>query len=208
MTRTARKGVIGGFAAGAAVLTLTSAAFACTTYYGKMTVNITAGSAGDGHTQSVAVGSRSGMNYCSGYPTGASHMLSSAGTKTITVGVDAANGTCGSTNKLPRTGGLLGMTTLSYKVNWSPGKMFTSTGHVAPYVRFGDCMNGEAGATNLTDVNGVNTFTVNATTGQFDGGTKTFNLGAAAANNVGEDGAVCVADTGNYNANQVPLTVV
>lgn len=196
--------VTAAFGATVVVLAMASVAYACTTYKGRMTVTINSGSDGHGHDSTAAVGSNSGMSYCSTLPSGwgsssnpkgQAHLGTAGGNITVTVA--AQDDVCKSlaitgTNRLSNG-------TDVYNVNFNPGKMFTSTtSHNAPYVRFNDCMNNEPGNVVLDsnfDVSG-------------GAGSGSYNIGSQTANATGEDGGVCVARDGNGEGMQVPLTVV
>lgn len=198
-----RKGLFGAFTAAAAVLVLASAAFACTTYRGRMTVTINSGDDGHSHTSTAGIGNNSGMGYCSTKPSGwnssnnpkgQAHLRTTGGSITVNVAAqdDVCKGLLSGTNRLSNG-------TDTYNVNFNPGKMFTSaTSHNEPYVRYGDCMNSEPGNVVL-DAN----FDVSS-----GGGTGTYTIGSNTANATGEDGGVCVAKDGNGEGMQVPLTIV
>lgn len=206
MKTTARKGLTVGFVATAALLAMASVAYACTTYRGTMTVTITSGDDGHGHTETAAIGANGdkgvSMGYCttvpSGWgstnnPKGAAHMGTAGGGITVTVApADVCKGKLSGTNKLADG-------TNNYEVNFNPGKMFTSTSHIEPYVRAGDCMIGEPGNIRLDADFDV------ANGGH---GSASYTIGTQTANATGEDGGVCVSRDGNPEGMQVPLTVV
>lgn len=204
MRANVRKGLATGFVVAAAVLTMASVAYACTTYKGRMTVDITSGSDGhSGHTQTAGIGKNNGMSYCTTLPSdwgstnnpkGQAHLTTAGGNITVTVAPqdDVCPGLVSKTNRLSNG-------TDVYNVNFNPGKMFTSsTSHNEPYVRFNDCMNNEPGNIVL-DSN----FDVSS-----GSGSGSYTIGSQTANNPNEDGGVCVAKDGNGEGMQVPLSVV
>lgn len=183
MRSPSRKGVVFTFTAVAAVLAISSAAFACTVYRGKMTVQ---GSGGTGTT--YAIGNNSGMAYCSNTPaakTGNGAEVPNAtpgGTITVTV---APVSIC--------KGGLLGMTPnqlpsgTTYQITWLAGRGIPQGGSV-------DCMvsNGDNG----THINGSD-MTVSSS-GDGADTSDTF------IPSVGEN-SVCVGKHGHAYGMQVPF---
>lgn len=101
-----RRGLLFGFTVVAAVLALTSAAWACTVFKGKLTLQ------GNASTSTVtATGNNSGMGFCS-ITNSYAYSNGSGGSVKVTVG--PASSTCGG-HKLPATGS---ETNLAYKVTY------------------------------------------------------------------------------------------
>jgi hypothetical protein len=180
------------FAVATGALLLSSAAFACTWYTGKMTVT-----AGGGST--ISIGTGSGMNYCAGYPkdtagapAGGAHGRSGG---SIQIAVAPASG-C-NTKKL---------TAQTYFANFVNGAAYTFTINAATHRRSYsgwkiDCMTRGGIVKGLTP----STLTVPAS-GTAAG---TFHLPASLKTNGPSDAsAVCLTDGHAFYGNQVPIVIV
>lgn len=173
------------------MLMLSSAAFACTTFKGTMTVtgNATTGRTltNPGAGTSTAVGNpNAGMAYCTLTP-GATAKATGG---TVTVGVVATTGTCAS--------GLVNGTV--YDINYVNGRAFYDPPNPnSPYGWQIDCMSPiGAGQVKL----GQQT----AASGGIP--TATYNLPNGSTNAANEDSAVCVSDSTGNIGNQAPVQIV
>ncbi len=160
----------------AIALAMSSAAYACTVYRGKMVV------VGSDGSRSIAVGNNANMGYCS-LQGGAKSPATNGSFK---VYVDPAD-TClkNGSNKMPaRT---------DYVIRWMyKGFTYNSSG----YTRAGDCMPGGSGTTIKTgatvDSNGFSPV-------------YGFSWSSVTANNPGEARGVCFGDPSAFVGNQAPL---
>lgn len=167
-----------GFAAGVAVLSMASEAFACSKFYGTMTVT------GNGATPRTTTDPGAGTSTVIGDPgpsmgmcqlTPGATAKSSGGTVTVAVAVTPA-GTCPASNLSPNT---------SYYVRWKSGAAFYAT-KSWPYQRRTQCMtltvsNSGTMGTQTTDSSGALA-------------SATWNLPDLPINNASEDSGICVTD--------------
>ncbi len=176
MPKGCRKRLVAGAGIVAVALGVSSVAYACTVYRGKLVV------VGSNGSTSTAVGNNSNMSYCS-LQGGA---RSPATNGRFDVYVDPAS-TClkNGSNKLPaRT---------DYVIRWMyKGFTYNSTG----YTRVGDCMPGGSGTTIKTgaqvDGNGYSPV-------------YGFSWSSVTPNNAGEARGVCFGDPFSNYGNQAPL---
>ncbi len=199
-----RKKVAFGAVALGTTLTLASAAFACTTYKGKMTVRNENTAIGG---TSEAIGSGSGMNYCQSPTGGAEAHPGVVGEDVVVVSVSPQ-----------ATGCVFQLPDRLYKVNFvnygkvfSKGKFidkpaFTISG--TTYTRTYDCMTpNDSGVVNISGGHTMNVVNGSAT-GTYTIPTSTTN-GTVRSNTAGTDASgVCVSDNGAFNGNQAPLHIV
>jgi len=180
-----------GGAAGAALL-MASAAYACTTFKGTLTLT-----AGGGNTK--VVGSGNGMSYCSGYPK--DNAAAPAG---------GAHGKAGGVVKVavaPSTGcNTLQLPADTYLVNIGNGKAYGFTVNAATHKRtYGsmqiDCMTPSRGITPLSPTS----LSVPAS-GSASGN---FTLpGSLNKNGPSDASAICVANRGGSLGLQAPIIIV
>lgn len=184
MRRNTPKGLVFGFSVVALVLALTSVAFACTEFRGKMVVT------GGGGTSTV-YGNGSSMGYSSTCSSTAGAKGSSG--STITVTVSSASSTCNS-KTLPAYS--------NYKVTFIGGGAYTWNG--SGWARQKDCMynGGDVGTTTIGSMSV-------SSTGY---GTGSYSLPSGLTKNSSSDlSAVCVSDP-VYNpslyGNQAPIAII
>ncbi|MDP9388207.1 MAG: hypothetical protein M3Q48_09945 [Actinomycetota bacterium] len=182
------------FVVGAAVLTMSSAAFACTVFRGEMTIK-----ENDGHSrsglpltvtanQSRTVGNNANMGYCKLEP-GATGFSGAE----VTIEVKAAPSGCPSSTFTPNT---------NYDVNYVNGRAFYDP--ISPAFPYGwqiDCMSPrDLGVVALGSQVAANA------SGEVPAFTRT--LPTSSANASGEDSAICLSTTGGGNGNQAPIQIV
>ncbi|HVE47475.1 MAG TPA: hypothetical protein VNA57_12115 [Acidimicrobiales bacterium] len=173
-----KRGLLAMLGVVVAVLTLASAAIACTTYRGKFSVTGSGSS-----TTANRVGSQSGMNYCA---TGGDTNVADIQDTSASVSVTVANATTclsNGSNKLPPTvtGTFLGLNDRIYWIDFNANTT--------------DCMHGSSGNVTLGNI------TISST----GAGSGTYNFGSAPP--LG-DGIVCVSDTNFVHGNEVDVNVI
>lgn len=185
-----RKKLMFGVGVGAAVLSMSSAAFACTIFRGTMTVsgNGTTSRSPSGTSPSTAIGNNTGMGYCSLTP-GATAKATGG---TVTVQVLASSAPCAVSTLTPNT---------AYDVNYVNGRAFYDPpGPARVYGWQIDCMSPiSAGQVNLGS---------QTTDSLGNLASQTWNLPNGAVNASGEDSAVCVSTPNGGNGNQAPVQIV
>lgn len=189
-----RKLSTGAAAVVAIIMVLTSAAYACTVFRGKMTVT-----GADGNS-TFATGSNQSMSWCIA-PQDNAAASAGGGAKgadgsSITIKIEPASSGCGSHSPSTRS---------DYHLNFFNGKGFTytissTTGKRVYSTWQKDCMSPLlSGVVNLAS----NLSYTNGTTAQ-----GTFRLPASTNKNLsGEASAVCFSDPGGGNGNQVPIII-
>ncbi|MDP9386902.1 MAG: hypothetical protein M3Q48_02975 [Actinomycetota bacterium] len=183
-----------GFWVAAAVLTTSSAAFACTIFRGEMTITDTDGVSRSGAPATVtphvsrAIGNNSNMGYCKLEP-GATGKTGDV----VTIEVKAAGSPCKASTLTPNT---------VYDVNYVNGRAFYDPKSPAfPYGWQIDCMSPRdpgvepLGAQVTADAAGL--------IAPFQR-----TLPTSSANASGEDSAICISTTGGGNGNQAPIQIV
>lgn len=189
-----RKRLMSAFVVGAAVLTMSSAAFACTVFKGEMTVKDTDSYSRSGNpstvtaNQSRVVGNNSSMGYCKLEPgaTGYSGAV-------VTIEVKAAGSPCTASTFTPNT---------VYDVNYVNGRAFYDpAGPARPYGWQIDCMSPRG-----TGVVPLGSQVTADASGLVPAFTRT--LPTSSANASGEDSAICLSTTNGGNGNQAPIQIV
>lgn len=187
----ARRRTVVGFGVAAVAVLASSAAFACTSFVGKMTLT-----GGTGST--TVVGSGGAMQYCTppadnaAAPAGGAH-----GTSGGSIKISVAPATCARTTKLPAG---------VYYTRFANGVAYSfavsPTTHKRTYGGYKiDCMNAGTGIVSLSPA----TFTV-PTSGI---ATATFKLPAGLRKNGPSDAsAVCVADIHHFNGLESPIIII
>lgn len=195
---THRRGLVGTFTALGAVLTLSSAAFACTVWKGKLSVT---GNADSYATTATAHGKNTGMEHCAKSPIGSAKALATAGAVKIAIAPhdgSAVNGAACPAGQLADGW---------YDVRYLNGAAFTTDQPGSYRNWLLDCMNGSVGV----EVSEVQV--VSGTVAL----TSAINLGTSSYKNLPTDeSAICVsgpgpsqnANQGASEGNQVPLTIV
>lgn len=209
-TRVNKKTFAFGVGSVAAALAMSSVAFACTTYKGKMTVTT-------GSQSSWAYGNGTGMGYCSGptdsnpssTPPGANLNNASNGTFDVAV-APTGTGVSGCSNTqlqdtVHSSSPTDFLTHRHYYVRFvNPG--FTYTGsNPRSYSWSVDCMEGASGARVPSDTTAE--ITITSGSGSKTGvALTTTQMGSDSA--AGQTAAVCVSSNGGGQGLQVPLQII
>ncbi len=220
-----RKGMAFGAMAAATVLSVASAAFACTAYKGTGKVENVDQTNNAGHT--IAKGNGSGMGYCSGYPkddmsTGVARPANAQVGDSITVTVSANSSTDCNTTKLAAGTNLYRVMFVNYERQFVKGRYVDVPGFdkstSGAYTLRADCMtpNNAGVVTISSQVSGDGGFTFDVDSTGYGTGTYTVpsittnpnNGGAVRPNTATDASAICISDNGAYTGNQVPLRIV
>ena len=207
-----RKALLFGTAVAGVVLFLGSAAFACTTYRGRLEVTAGAGT-------SKAWGKNSGMTHCdkgTPYQVQSNATLPTTG-GTITVGVYPTQ--TGGANNCPESklsassNGTFGLLGRHYYVRYYNGAGFVADGTTWKWNV--DCMEGASGSRLSAADTGGNEIWINsdgfstAAGSTTTAGTRQYTIASGqTANGTSDRSAVCVGDTGAGNGNQAPIRIV
>ena len=191
MSQRSRKRLLAGFTAGGAVLVLSSSAWGCATFLGKMVI------AGQGTSMVTSIGTNdTSMTWCPGYPIG---KAKAARGSTITVSVSKNPwDSCDPGVRLPEG---------TYQVNYSNGAAHTRSGTTDKSNYDGsrgwqiDC---------ASPANPLNTVTIGSMTVDSLGkGSGTYTLPATGvASGPNDEAAICVSDLIGQNGNQAPVTIL
>ncbi len=191
MSQRSRKRLLAGFTTGGAALLLSSSAWACATFMGKMVVT------GQGTSMVTSIGTDSaGMTWCPGYPIGKAKAARGS-TITVTVKKNPWD-SCDPGVRLPEG---------TYQVNYSNGAAHTRSDPTDKSNYDGsrgweiDC----ASPANPLNTTTLGTMTVDT----FGKGSGTYTLPTSGvASGPTDEAAVCVSDLIGNNGNQAPVTIL
>lgn len=195
MSKNRRRGVLFGLTVASVALSLTSVAWACTVFKGKITLQ------GNASTSTVTyVGDNKGMAHCAN-----SNSYAYANTPgTVKVTVAGVSSSCSGTHKLPISD--TNFSSLSYGVTYIQNGFYNGK-----YDPNRNCMwnGGSSGRIALYDSNGSARISIDST--GYGTSTKKLPSGLAKQDGAPYEGAVCVSDM-NYGTslygNAAPLVVL